>query len=535
MRPAYRLMPGIFLFAMFAGDLGWAEIPSPKKDKSAGLSAIKPKGQVLAALPPAVKAGISVDEQNELSEQIFEASGLRKLWRNQKSASIFEQAQLGFMGLLREEIALVNKVYSIVFDPESYYRDLLVTFKRGMNKANKLGVSQWFDSPTGKKIVQLEVDSQSMDIGEKSSAMASQIQTALPSKKRLGAIKKIEKSMDLTNVFIALSQSQLQPFLPLDKEFEGEPMLALLTDLNGSVWIQPLRERMLLSLLYTYRPLTDEELASFAEFVESAHGVWFYQLRKKALIDAQTRINDGVIEQVTLIQQALKSGNGKEYIRQMLPPGSRYLFGQGRDPFNPLSRMKSEVGKVAFARILSQEDDEERKLERKSGDKKSKMPRFGSELRSLHTIPLEVFKNLKRSNKALYQELDHYAFLFKDKKELMAVEDKDYLEAVAHYKELIEKTNRIKGEIILPSPLQVAYEALKPTGIIWGEKEPMALMETSDNLGYTVRKGSLVGPAYGVVEAIDQNKIVVVERERDYLGNVLSKNKEIDFVQSNKQ
>jgi Tfp pilus assembly protein PilP len=100
--------------------------------------------------------------------------------------------------------------------------------------------------------------------------------------------------------------------------------------------------------------------------------------------------------------------------------------------------------------------------------------------------------------------------------------------------ELIEKTNRIKGEIILPSPLQVAYEVLRPTGIIWNEKEPMALIETSDKLGYTVRKGSLIGPAYGVVETMDQNKIVVVERERDYLGNILSKNKEVEFVQSNK-
>lgn len=537
MGSAYKIIP-IVLLAVLAGDWSWAEINSAKKSRPPGLSAAKPQGLVSAALPPGEKSVLSVDERNDFSEQLFDVSGLKKLWRNVAPASVFEQSQFAFMGLSREQIAIVERVYAMTFDAEAYYRDLLGTFRRGMNKANMQGVAQWFGSPAGRKTVQLEVDAQSMDTSQKVSTMAGQIPSAFPSKSRVTAIKKLEKAMDLTNTFITLSQSQLESFLPLDKEFEGEPMTALLTDLKGSVWIQPLRARMLMSLLYTYKPLSDEELTSFADFAESAPGAWFYQLRKKAVIDAQTRVIEGVTEQVAMIQQAIKSGDGKQFIRQMLPPGARYLFAQGRDPFNPLSRMKSEIGKAAFARLLSQEEEEERREKgRKQATKKeekSKMPRFGSELKSLRAIPLEVYNNLKRNNKDLHQSLEHYAFLFKDKKELMAVEDKDYLDAVANYKELIEKVNKMKGEIILPSPLQVPYESLKASGVIWSDKQPMALLETSDNLGYTVRKGSLVGPAYGVVESIDQNKIIVVERDRDYLGNTLSKTKAIEFVQSNK-
>jgi Tfp pilus assembly protein PilP len=83
-------------------------------------------------------------------------------------------------------------------------------------------------------------------------------------------------------------------------------------------------------------------------------------------------------------------------------------------------------------------------------------------------------------------------------------------------------------EIIL-TPLQTDYKELVLSGFIWSPEENMALIETLDSKGHSVMAGTVIGPKFGVVESVDQEKVVVIERVRDYLGNIITKTVDMEF------
>ena len=69
------------------------------------------------------------------------------------------------------------------------------------------------------------------------------------------------------------------------------------------------------------------------------------------------------------------------------------------------------------------------------------------------------------------------------------------------------------------SPLE-RYELgqLKLVGIIWGIKEPRAMVEDATGLGYVVKIGTLIGPNEGKVKAIKPAEVIIEERFTDFYG-----------------
>lgn len=69
------------------------------------------------------------------------------------------------------------------------------------------------------------------------------------------------------------------------------------------------------------------------------------------------------------------------------------------------------------------------------------------------------------------------------------------------------------------SPLE-RYEIgqLKLVGIIWGIKEPRAMVEDAAGLGYIVKVGTVIGPNEGKVKAIKPAEVVIEESYVDFYG-----------------
>lgn len=58
----------------------------------------------------------------------------------------------------------------------------------------------------------------------------------------------------------------------------------------------------------------------------------------------------------------------------------------------------------------------------------------------------------------------------------------------------------------------------KLVGIIWDIKEPRAMVEDTDGLGYTVKLGTPIGDKDGKIKAIKPNEVVVEEVDIDFYG-----------------
>jgi hypothetical protein len=78
------------------------------------------------------------------------------------------------------------------------------------------------------------------------------------------------------------------------------------------------------------------------------------------------------------------------------------------------------------------------------------------------------------------------------------------------------------------SPLQkYSLSQLKLTAVLEGFGEPAAIVETVGGLGFTVKKGTKIGPNEGIVVEIRKDKLLILEQETDFAGQ--KKNRAVEM------
>jgi Tfp pilus assembly protein PilP len=77
--------------------------------------------------------------------------------------------------------------------------------------------------------------------------------------------------------------------------------------------------------------------------------------------------------------------------------------------------------------------------------------------------------------------------------------------------------------------LQTGFDKMKFVGTLRKEGITVALVQTEGQMGHIVKVGTLIGPNLGIVKTVDENKIVILERYRNYLGEILSRPRYIEF------
>lgn len=65
--------------------------------------------------------------------------------------------------------------------------------------------------------------------------------------------------------------------------------------------------------------------------------------------------------------------------------------------------------------------------------------------------------------------------------------------------------------------------AIKILGIVWNEKGNFATVVLPDGKAYTLREGMTIGIHEGKIQKINKNNIVIIERLKDYKGQLKSK------------
>lgn len=65
--------------------------------------------------------------------------------------------------------------------------------------------------------------------------------------------------------------------------------------------------------------------------------------------------------------------------------------------------------------------------------------------------------------------------------------------------------------------------AIKILGIVWNEKGNFATAVLPDGKAYTLREGMTIGLHEGKIHKINKNKIIIIEKIKDYRGQLKSK------------
>ncbi|HCK67875.1 MAG TPA: hypothetical protein DHW17_01185, partial [Nitrospina sp.] len=290
---------------------------------------------------------------------------------------------------------------------------------------------------------------------------------------------------------------------------QGKRVGKMLRILKESI-TEPMREIVLRSLLFSFKDIKDKELEKYAEFLNSRAGRWFGQTTlkgfekgiKKSLYQAEKIRKD-------LLKEIESGGPEFPLLKEIAPPGQRYLLIGKRDPFRPLLDARE---------LVSLSETEQKPRARLLGD----------ELKNVPPIALLVFAKIEDQHPKLYRSLKYFERLINDREALEEMADDEYAEAMENYRTALEQASDIRMD---ESPLQIEYDSLRMTGIIRKKLEAVAMFEVGKT-GYAVRQGDRIGPVFGYVDEIQDGQVIVVEKFRNYLGNILTNQKIIDFYQS---
>ena len=78
---------------------------------------------------------------------------------------------------------------------------------------------------------------------------------------------------------------------------------------------------------------------------------------------------------------------------------------------------------------------------------------------------------------------------------------------------------QVEPDSSLPPLQRVGLTELSLIGVLWGNYGYTAMVQTPDGKGYSIRRGTRIGPNNGVVSSITERGIIVQERFTDVYGN----------------
>ena len=461
---------------------------------------------------PPLSEDAASNEQNELLEELFQLGGFNDLFEHRDSAFV-ENGTLPDTEVPQGDLELAVNFVRRVYQAGEFRDTVKERLVKSYNRGHMETLLNWYRSPLGMKITLLETEALRMNPAEKMTVGKKYVKENPLNASRKALLGKLDKLIEITDVSVATIQSYLRILAADNPRYQGQSVDSLMVSLGKK--IEPhIRQAVQEVSAYTYRDLTDQELETYYNVLAGKAGSWLIKAYLAGSREAWSQVVLRAKDFQSRLYTQVESKGEYQLLRDFAPPGRRYALIRKRDPFMPLV-IDGEIQVT------------QKKKEASEAPKVAKYTKgYGREFRNTPNIPEPIFRKIEKDDPELFSDLEFYAKLFNNRSKLKEMSNKDYQSAVKKYKGLIEQAN---GTKLLPTPLQANYGSLKLVGVIWKGSERVALVEIQGNKGHTVKKGVLIGPKYGVVDSIQRDEIVVKENSRDYLGNIVTKKKEIEF------
>jgi len=460
-------------------------------------------GQSLAKMG-AMPAGKRIQEKN--IEKLFWLSGLNT--RYQAVESVLDRSEnIDVKALKPSQNEFAKNLMRHGNGPNIVRANLKKTFLRRFDQEHADKSIGWFKSPAGRKILKAERESNSPDFEKEREKFIKQIMITPPNESRLLVIERIVSEEALSENIKSLFLAYVKSMFPFNEMLRGKRLVKVVKMLKDER-AENIREQVRLQRIFDYRDIKEKDLKAYARFLESPAGQWFTfsELRgfEKGTENTLTHVHK--VQRKLLIE--IDSG-GPEFplLRELAPAGQRYLLVRLRDPFKPLF---TDEGPVQTEEPVTT----------------SKARQFGGELEDIPPISLYVMNKIENKFPELFMKMKHFERIFNNRESLKEMSDDEYADVVEAYRTVLEQASETE---VSKTPLHAEYENLKLTGIISRKAKILALIETKDRKGHVVDEGDLIGPRFGLVNEVQPERIIVIEKSRDYLGNILTRQRTIEF------
>lgn len=274
-------------------------------------------GTILLALLPVMAN--AQDQHEALVQEVYVKSGLEKQMQ-EVPGSI--QASLDLPPIAgdrlpkppQQVISLMKSLAPEAFAPEKLKAAMLPEFRAKLKVQDLKTILKWLNSPLGVKCTRLEEEASTPEAYTESHKYAASLKKSPPSAERLKVIQKFDAAVQATkttvdiviNVQVALAlginaslpKEQQRPLADISRELEKQR-----PEIEAAM-----KTETLVSLLYTYKSLTEAEIQQYINFASSPAGVKFRVVADAALKKA---LIEGGLRWGKAIGEAMKQANNQ--------------------------------------------------------------------------------------------------------------------------------------------------------------------------------------------------------------------------------
>ena len=241
-------------------------------------------------------------EREALIGEALEISGTKRSLET-IPAHIRAQFEARQTPLKPEEKARVVKILGDAFRTEVLYGAVRGAFRTNYDPSRMGFVIGQLRTPLFRKVAALEVAASEPGARQDLERFTIGLQGDIPQPARVALVQRYEASMRSAELqiemgvvaFRAVTRS-LEPVLPSEKRLTAREADSAERSLRAQQ--DGLVRAALVRWLYTFRSLTDEELAEYVAFAETDAGRWFVATQRKGLLDAMRTAMDAAARQM---------------------------------------------------------------------------------------------------------------------------------------------------------------------------------------------------------------------------------------------
>ena len=241
-------------------------------------------------------------EREALINEALDISGTKKALET-IPAHIRAQFEARQTPLKPEEKTRVGKILGDAFRPDVLYGAVRGAFRTNYDPQRMTLVIGQLRTPLFQKVAALEIAASEPGAKQDLERFALGLQGDIPKPARVALVQRYEAAMRSAELQIEMGvvayravTRSLEPVLPSEKRPTARE-----TDFAERT-LRAQQDRLvreaLVRWLYTFRSLTDEELAEYVAFGETDAGRWFVGTQRKGLLDAMRTAMDAAARQM---------------------------------------------------------------------------------------------------------------------------------------------------------------------------------------------------------------------------------------------
>ncbi|GMR18312.1 MAG: hypothetical protein BMS9Abin33_0719 [Gammaproteobacteria bacterium] len=205
----------------------------------------------------------------------------------------FQQvAQAKAKGTNQAMISSIRAAMMDAYAPQQLEKYALGHIFKKLKKKDINKVMEWLESGLGKKITKLEKDASTPKARQQLLAYAQSLQQTLPSEQRIGqvvSLMKVTKAAEsATEVALGTQKAVMSAMFSAMPQAEANMGQMIISQLEAQrpKLMENMQNQVLLTFLFTYRSLSDEELGQYVAFASTKSGQKYHRVMTEALMRA---------------------------------------------------------------------------------------------------------------------------------------------------------------------------------------------------------------------------------------------------------